>query len=431
MAPAYSWTTRPDMRWMVASYAQELSNRDSIKCRTVIASEWYQQRWGHVFHLADDQNQIVKFGNDKQGWRLATSVGGRGTGEHPDIFLFDDPMSIEQAMSDPERTAKNRWISDTAMTRGAVRGVRRIMTMQRAHPDDSTNFVLGLAKWHMLCLPMEYDPDHPHKSTTILGFADPRKNTGELLWPAVWTSERFNRLKEGLPPDVVAAQFQQNPVPPGGGLFKKEWLRYWTDGGDHYVLTNPNGPSRMVFKSDTMIFAVADLANTEKKTADFSVIAVYAVVTTGRPDVILLDVWRERAAAPRVQEMMFSVIARYSPVCVIAEDGTNSKDLLNMWVMQGIPIKKVKPVGDKVARAQQSLVVWQNGRFHVNQSASWFAEWENEHLRFPGKSASIHDDQVDTTSYACQHVCSMYGGYAMAGRSGESLGAFVDIPDGD
>ncbi len=36
--PAWVWTTRPETRWLFASYSQQLSQRDSLLCRDVIQS---------------------------------------------------------------------------------------------------------------------------------------------------------------------------------------------------------------------------------------------------------------------------------------------------------------------------------------------------------------------------------------------------------
>jgi hypothetical protein len=79
--PAWVWIDRPQTRWLFASYAANLSVRDSLKCRRLIESEWYQQNWGHRYQLTSDQNQKHRFENDHTGYRIATSVGGSATGE--------------------------------------------------------------------------------------------------------------------------------------------------------------------------------------------------------------------------------------------------------------------------------------------------------------------------------------------------------------
>src|ERR1043165_3918471 len=74
--PAWEWIRWPARRWLYSSYAASLSIRDSIKCRRLIESPWYQQQWGKVFALTSDQNTKGRFDNSRSGYRLATSVGG-------------------------------------------------------------------------------------------------------------------------------------------------------------------------------------------------------------------------------------------------------------------------------------------------------------------------------------------------------------------
>ena len=87
--PAWVWTWRPQSRWLFASYSDALTVCDSMRCRSLIESEWYRSKWTNST-LAPDQNTKDKFANVKGGWRMATSVGGSSTGEHPD-FVMEPP----------------------------------------------------------------------------------------------------------------------------------------------------------------------------------------------------------------------------------------------------------------------------------------------------------------------------------------------------
>jgi hypothetical protein len=115
--PAWVWISQPHIRWLFASYAAGLSVRDSVRCRRLIESPWYQRRWGDRYHLSVDQNQKHRFDNDRTGYRIATSVGGAATGERGDVIVVDDPHSVEQAESDLQRRAAVEWFSGTMCTR--------------------------------------------------------------------------------------------------------------------------------------------------------------------------------------------------------------------------------------------------------------------------------------------------------------------------
>src|SRR5262249_26559535 len=71
--PAWEWIRWPERRWLYSSYGSQLSIRDSIKCRRLLESPWYRQRWGDRFALTSDQNTKGRFDNNRSGYRLSTS----------------------------------------------------------------------------------------------------------------------------------------------------------------------------------------------------------------------------------------------------------------------------------------------------------------------------------------------------------------------
>jgi len=98
--PAWTWaqsyrgpTSGPGVQFLHASYAQQLTLRDSVKCRRLIESPWYQSMWGDRFTLNSDQNTKSRFSNDKGGERLITSVGAAVTGEGGSCFVAGTMVS--------------------------------------------------------------------------------------------------------------------------------------------------------------------------------------------------------------------------------------------------------------------------------------------------------------------------------------------------
>src|SRR5260370_36916942 len=80
--PAWEWLRSPERRWLYSSYGAQLSIRDSVKCRRLIESPWYQRLWGDRFALTSDQNTKGRSDNDPCRYRLSTARGraakGRG-----------------------------------------------------------------------------------------------------------------------------------------------------------------------------------------------------------------------------------------------------------------------------------------------------------------------------------------------------------------
>src|SRR5580658_950840 len=131
---AWEWIRWPERRWLYSSYGAQLSIRDSIKCRRLIESPWYQQRWGDRFALTSDQNTKGRFDNDRSGYRLATSVGGAATGEGGDRIICDDPHNVQEAESDSIRTATLDWWDVVMSTRtNDPKTTAKVVVMQRCH----------------------------------------------------------------------------------------------------------------------------------------------------------------------------------------------------------------------------------------------------------------------------------------------------------
>ena len=168
--PAWVWASNPSARFLCASYAQDLSTRDSLDCRSLIESEWYGERWGDLVQLTHDQNQKTKFSTTAHGWRLSTSVDGRGTGEHPDYLMVDDPHNVKQAESTLERETCLRWWTDTMASRGLIRGVRKVVIMQRLHTRDLSGMILDRGGFDHICLPYLYESGR--MNPTALGWTD-------------------------------------------------------------------------------------------------------------------------------------------------------------------------------------------------------------------------------------------------------------------
>lgn len=244
--PAWVWTRTQTKRFLFASYGAHLTTRDNLRCRQVIDSPWYQARWS--VKLLDDQNTKTRYNTTHHGWRIATSVGGVGTGEHPDFIVIDDPTSAAQAESTAERTSANAWFDSTMSTR-LGRNPAVIIVMQRLHEEDMSGHLLKRGGWTTIRWPMRYeqclcpvdspiktgvmDPDENkrcsiHKSdpTWVKDERDPRTKSGELLFPALFPESKVRAIELDLGPYGTAGQLQQRPSPEGGGLFKREYFKF-------------------------------------------------------------------------------------------------------------------------------------------------------------------------------------------------------------
>src|SRR5260370_7759666 len=94
------------------------------------------------------------------------------------------------------------------------RGGRRktVVVMQRVHEADLSADIISKGSFVHLCLPQEYEPKSSKPAWN--GWTDPRKEEGELLWPARFSEEVIAATQR--PPHMPAYPYarQIHPRPP-------------------------------------------------------------------------------------------------------------------------------------------------------------------------------------------------------------------------
>lgn len=221
--PAWVWTFRPDIRWLMTSYAKALAIRDTMKMRAVVMSPWYQQLFHDSFRLSLDQNEKSKFTNTAGGSRISGSVDSGVTGEGGDIVACDDPHNVRAADSQKIRESTNIWWFEAMQSRLNDANIGSfIVTMQRVHSEDLAAECINRGYVH-LNLPARYDPKR--RCVTVLGWEDWRSSEGELLWPERFPEHTLARLETSLGPYGTAAQLQQEPQVRGGAFIRRDWFK--------------------------------------------------------------------------------------------------------------------------------------------------------------------------------------------------------------
>tara|TARA_R110000796_G_scaffold193434_2_gene309947 strand:- start:2182 stop:3621 length:1440 start_codon:yes stop_codon:yes gene_type:complete len=384
--PAWTWTMQPEKRFLFASYAGSLSIRDSVKCRRLITSPWYQSHFGETFSLTGDQNQKQRFENDKTGQRIATSVDGALTGEGGDIIVIDDPHNVREAESSAVREGVLEWWDQAMQTRlndpktGAF-----IIIMQRVHENDLTGHILANAydDWDHLCLPARYEIGHPTPTNSSLYFTDPRTKEGELLWPERIDEKTLLNLESSLGSYASAGQLQQRPMPKGGGILKAEWWVPWEK--------NELPDVEYVLQS-------WDTAFSTKEKSSYSARTTWGVFRrNGQVNAIVLDMWYDRVTYPELRRIAQESYAEYEPDAVLIEKKASGQSLLQDLRMAGIPVLEYSPDRDKESRAHASSALLEDGRIWFPSDKKWAKNLIDICSAFP---AGDNDDIVDTCTQA-------------------------------
>lgn len=388
--PAWEWATNPGLRYLTASYGAHLTIRDNLRLRAIVTSPWYQRHY--AARLSGDQNNKVRFDTTAQGWRIASSVGGVGTGEHPDRLIVDDPITADQARSDAERQTANDWFDRTISSRGVTRGVRIVVIMQRLHEEDLSGHLLAKGGWEHVCLPMHFDPER----------ADPRDQRevpGQLLWPELFDEQRVRRLELDLGPFGAAGQLEQRPAPEGGGLFKRQWLP---------IVDRDTVPAKLRRCRGW------DTAGSEGR-GDWT-----AGVRMGEsPDgeIYVEDVTRAQLGPGGVDALVKQTAQLDGVECAQREErepGGSGVAVVaaRAKLLAGFDYAAVPITGDKVTRAKPFRAQCEAGNVRLVRG-----EWNEAYLQeleaFPtGK----HDDQVDGSSTAYNCLVAEQAGLAVVGQ---------------
>jgi predicted phage terminase large subunit-like protein len=393
---------------LFSSYSATLSTRDSVKCRRLIESTWYQERWDDRFVLTDDQNQKVRFENSATGYRIATSVGGSATGERADIVVVDDPHSVDQAASDAERRAATEWWSGTMSTRrNDLSNGHMVVIQQRLHEADLTGDLLAKGGYELLCLPAEFEPER--RCSTAIGWTDPRKEPGELLWPAKVKKPDLDALKLTLGSYRYAGQYQQRPSPAEGGIFKRQWWRYWRPAHlelPPVTVRMPDGelrssPAVPLPETFDQVIQSWDLAFKDLKTSDYVVGQVWGALKADR---FLLDQRRDRLDMPATLAAIHSLSTKWPNArTVLVEDKANGPAVISSLQHQVTGLIAVNPEGVKIARAQAVSPQCESGNVYLPHPAlaSWVDSFIEEAAAFPN---ARHDDQVDAGTQALNRL---------------------------
>ena len=403
----WAWTRNPAWRFMYASYGEDLSLRDSENARRLIKSKWYQQRWGKRYRLREGSDAKRKFETDKGGYRMATSVGGRATGEHPDFLVGTDLHKADHASSPAELQSAIDFWNVTLGTRGISRGSRRILEGQRICRGDVSDHAKSHRKYVEVILPMEFVPGA--MQPTQWGM-DPRTEPGELLFPQIVGRDTVDALKQMLG-WRAAAQLQQDPQSPEGAIYDaKHFRRVRLAGDQEWGRGLPRGMFELLDIEGNVVarFSPAecfwlqtlDYACKTKTMNDWTVVGTFAITPGG--DLIVFHIHRERVKIPQQFALAMAMRQRFPFVSVQAvEDAAGGISVIQEGVDKGIDFHVLKATRDKVDRAGPISRYYAQGKVCHLEAEPWLPDFETELLQFPG---GVHDDQADVAAWAGQYM---------------------------
>jgi len=244
---AWALAHYPDSNFLYLSYNHTLSSKQTQTIRSIIDLPLYRKLFG--IELSKESSAKDNFMTNFGGSVVAAGAGGTIVGKGAGIrgikdrfggsIIIDDIHKPDESSSEVIREGIKDWYQNTALTRlNEPSHTSQILIGQTTHEADLGMEVRKKKNWNCLILPG----------------LDAANNA---LCPAIHTKEMLLKMKEESP-YVFAAQYQQDPQPAGGALFKPEWF-HLTDEDPKMLAT----------------FITVDTAETEKEYNDATVFSFW------------------------------------------------------------------------------------------------------------------------------------------------------------
>lgn len=361
-------------RFMNLSRSDDLVTRNSNECKMFIKSNLWQAMFNLDFIKGEDT--ASKWKTTKNGQYHAIPLEGQVTGKSVGsldrkIFggalLIDDPVKAMRSMFyHTERELAFKAIYD-AQSRLATDLTPIIVAMQGTHEDDPAGRIKQgalMGDWH-------------HVIIRALNKDD------ESFWEEKLSTDFLHKYRE-KDPYFFATQYQQETMPPAGGLFKREFWKFYT------VL--PKIKYRII---------VADTAMKTGQQHDFTVFACWGLCNDG--NAYLIDLLRDKVEAPELRRSFQSFCGKHKNTgngnlrMVYIEDKASGIGLIqDMRRSLRIPIEAIKrgPSQNKLLRANDIVGYISSGYVFLPEKVHWLSDFMVEHSLFPN---GAHDDMVDTT----------------------------------
>lgn len=384
--PAWEWIDAPHIQYLTASYAKDVATRDAVDCRRIIESTAYQQAWGYKFRMTSDQNVKTRYENDKRGARTVTSTDGAATGFGGNRVIVDDPVSAKEANSPLALATSVEWWKGTASTRmNNPEDDALVLVHQRLNEKDLTGHILSEETgWEHLILPMRFE--RKYAKTTSLGFADPRKTEGELLFPKRLGEDTVADMEGRLGTYHTNAQLQQRPTSRGGSVLKSDWFPRYK------VL--PKIIRRRIY---------GDTAQKTKERHDYSVLECWGLGDNGK--IYLIDLLRGKWEAHELEKKVVDFWNKHkdydellsAPLSkMLIEDKSSGTGLIQNIKKRGaIPVHGVSRSVDKLTRAYDGQPSMEAGLVCLPEEAPWMSVFCAEVDAFTKDDSHDHDDQID------------------------------------
>lgn len=377
MLPVWGWIKDPTLQYLTGSHAAALAISLSVKSRDIIKSDKFKYLFPEI-QLRKDIDAKQWYQNSEGGARYTCSTEGSPIGRHAHLIIVDDPIDPRATLSQAERQTTNDWFDNTLSTRKVDKEVSAlILVMQRLNEDDPTGYLLSKNKgnYRHICLPARL-------ADNVTPFSYREKYIDGLFDPVRLNELTLKNMHLDMGDYNFAGQFEQNPVPASGGLFKSEKLQ-----------VVEALPAKIV-----KIVRSWDKAGTQGGGCNTAGVKMALLDDNS---FIVLDVVKGQWSAEQREATILQTAqldGKTVKIIIEQEGGSGGKESAENTVknLRGFSVHLDRPTGDKALRADPFATHVNIGNVYILRG-DWNREYIEELKLFP---KAKFKDQVDASSQA-------------------------------
>lgn len=362
-----------DIKVMTGSYNETLSSTFAKQVRDSIAEE---KTMGVTVYNDIFPDTQIKYGEaaaqkwalegSQQANYLATSPTGTATGFGCNVMIIDDVIkNAEEAYNANKLAQLQSWFTDTMLSR-TENGFKLIIIMTRWANDDLAGFVLS-----------NYD-NVVHVNYKAV------QDDGAMLCPEILSRKDFDLKTKNMNKDIVAANYQQEPIDIKGRLYSK--IMTYTD-----VPMDGNGNALFAY--------TLNYTDTADVGSDFLCSICYGMYGDAY---YILDVLYTKDAMEITEPATAQMLTKHKVDCAIIESNNGgrgfARNVEKECKQRGnshTNIKWFHQSKNKTARIlSNSTSVMNNVYFPVNWQDKW-PEFARAITKYQREGKNEHDDAPD------------------------------------
>lgn len=233
--PVYVWTKKPTLPMITTSYSLDLGLGFSRKAQQIINSNWFQYRYSDIVKIGlseGGRESAQETETSAGGIRYVASTDSTIVGKGFLLGIVDDPIKPTEATSAISLDKNIRFYNESFDTRrNNPKTSVAIIIMQRVSEGDLSGYLIETYgqddNFLHINLPAVADGTEkvPFKEEFLLKHPE---EEGNIYKNNYLFGDRFDDtfIKQQKKKSSIfwATQFQQNPLPTDGLVFKRDWV---------------------------------------------------------------------------------------------------------------------------------------------------------------------------------------------------------------